>query len=68
MQNTNRNHYISTLGPWSKPVKAISFYFECTDKGGKTTREPLNGEYSIKFNQIAIPICINEVMTSNLSG
>lgn len=67
MQNTNRNHYISTLGPWSKPVKAINFYLECTDKSGKTTREPLNGEYSIKFNQIAIPICINEVMTSNQS-
>ncbi|MEW5845347.1 MAG: CotH kinase family protein [Bacteroidota bacterium] len=67
MQNTNRNHYKATIGPWDKPVKHISIYLEATDNTGKTTREPLYNEYTVEFNEIAIPLCINEVMTSNTS-
>lgn len=67
MQNTNRNHYMATIGPWDKPVKHISIYLEATDKTGKKTREPLYSEYTVEFNEIAIPLCINEVMTSNTS-
>ncbi|HDP74562.1 MAG TPA: hypothetical protein ENN49_01580 [Bacteroidales bacterium] len=67
MQNTNRNHYKATIGPWDKPVKHISIYLEATDNTGKTTREPLYNGYTVEFNEVTIPLCINEVMTSNTS-
>lgn len=65
MKNTSKNHFTTAIGPWVEKAKRISFYFEATDKNGNKTREPLKSEYVAEFNQIELPLCINEVMTSN---
>lgn len=67
MKNNSHNHFVATIGPWNKPVNHISIYFEASDKTGKTSREPLYNEYTVKFKDIALPLCINEVMPSNTS-
>ncbi len=59
------NRFVATIGPWENPVKNLSVYFEAKDKEGNVTREPLVGEYTVELKQATIPICINEVMTSN---